>query len=541
MNSIEMLQMYEEQGYLQKETIHGAVSNIAGKFPEKTAVIDCDGSYTYKELDEYSDRLASFFLQNGLKREDTVLLQLPNCRLYVAVLMALLKAGIVPVLMLPTHRGQELSSVSEVIKPKAYIGCDEFLGFEYVKMVQVSEETVELPIEKVFSDKEFGGEKRFPVTVIPEYEESIGIAKFKDYEDDYRKIALFLLSGGTTNMPKLIPRIHEAYVYNAKAVSKVTDITEKTVYMAVLSTSHDYPLADPGILGCLYNGGTVVMCQTAGFDEAFEMIEEHRVTITSIVPAIAQIWTEVLDWYEGDFSSLERITIGAAKLEREIALKLIDKMGITLHQAYGLGEGITCYTSASDDLEVILTTQGKPVSAGDEVKIVDADGNELPRYGQGELIEKGPYTFFGYYGDDRLNENLFTEDGFLHTGDKAYMDDGGNIVICGRVKEQINRAGENVTPSEVESILKKHPDIKDAAVFGREDKNLGERTCAVLVSDNKEISITDITSFFNRQGVAQYKIPDEIHLRDELVFTNVGKVDKKRLKKMLEESEPVNG
>ena len=157
------------------------------------------------------------------------------------------------------------------------------------------------------------------------------------------------------------------------------------------------------------------------------------------------------------------------------------------------------------------------------------------------MIEKGPYTFFGYYGDDRLNENLFTEDGFLHTGDKAYMDDGGNIVICGRVKEQINRAGENVTPSEVESILKKHPDIKDAAVFGREDKNLGERTCAVLVSDNKEISITDITSFFNRQGVAQYKIPDEIHLRDELVFTNVGKVDKKRLKKMLEESEPVNG
>lgn len=541
MDSNSILQIYEEQGYLAKETVHGAIMDMAKRYPDNIAVIDNEGYFTYKQLDAYSNALATYFLKNGLRRKDKVLLQLPNCRLYVAVILALLKAGIVPALMLPTHREQELTSISKVIEPKAYIGCDEFLGVEYVRMVQESEETDELPIDFVFSNKEFSGNNKFHVKVLPEYDADMEGQDFNEFEDDYRGIALFLLSGGTTNMPKLIPRIHEAYVYNSKAVCEVTNITEKSVYLAVLSTSHDYPLASPGIFGCLYSGGTVVMCQTPSFDEAFELIERYHVTFTSIVPAIAQIWSEVLDWYECDFSSLERISLGAAKLERDIALKIIDKMGITLHQAYGLGEGITCYTSIDDDLEVILTTQGKPVSLGDSIKIVDSMGNELPPYEQGELLEKGPYTFLGYYGNEKLNEGLFTEDGYLHTGDKAYKDDKENIVICGRVKEQINRAGENVSPMEVETILRKHPNIEDAAVFGREDTDLGERTTAVLITNNKNISITDITIFFKQQGVAQYKVPDEIHVSDTFVYTNVGKVDKKKMKRILEESEQING
>lgn len=541
MDSNSIVQMYEEQGYLAKETVHGVIMDIAKKYPDNIAVLDNEGSFTYKQLDMYSNALANYFLENGLRRKDTVLLQLPNCRLYVAVLLALLKAGIVPVLMLPTHREKELMSVAKLIKPKAYIGCDEFLGVEYVRMVQESEKTANLPIDFIFSNKKFDGTHRVQVKVLPKYDEDMLGQEFNDFEEDFRAIALFLLSGGTTNMPKVIPKIHEAYVYNAKAVCACTNITEKSVYLAVLSTAHDYPLANPGILGCLYNGATVVLCQTPGFDEAFELIQRYRVTFTSIVPAIAQVWSEVLDWYECDFSSLERISLGAAKLERDIALKLIDKMGVRLHQAYGLGEGITCYTRADDDVEVILTTQGKPVSPGDCIKIVDEMGIELPAYEQGELLEKGPYTFFGYYGNEKLNEGLFTEDGYLHTGDKAYKDDQGNIVICGRVKEQINRAGENVSPMEVEEILRKHPDIKDAVVFGRADQNLGEKTTAVVSANNKDISIAEITIFFKQQGVAQYKIPDEIYVWDTFVYTNVGKVDKKKMKKMLEESEQIHG
>lgn len=537
MDIIETLKMYEDQGYLDKETIHGAIMESAKKYPDKDAVIDFEGTYTYRQLDDYSNYLADYFIKEGLKKDDTVLLQLPNIRLYVAVLLGLLKAGIKPVLMLPTHREKELESVGNTIHSKAYIGCVEFLGVDYVSMAYKLFKEGRLNVEKIFADTTFTGDDGYEAEVLPGFGDKVIGTEYNDYVNNYRDTALYLLSGGTTNLPKLIPRIHEAYVYNARATCKVTDITDKSVYLAVLSTSHDYPLTSPGILGCLYSGGTIVLCHTAGFDEAFDMIERYKVTFTSIVPAIALIWAEVLDWYEADFSSLERISLGAAKIDRKLALKLIDKLDIKLHQAYGLGEGITCYTSIDDPLDVILETQGKPVSKGDSVKIVDANGNELSPYEQGELLEKGPYTFMGYYGNEALNENLFTEDGYLHTGDKAYLDADGNVVICGRVKEQINRAGENVSPVEVETILRKHPDIKDAAVFGRSDERLGERTTAMIISDNPELTNTDIVQFFIKEGIAQYKIPDEIHFTEKFLYTNVGKVDKKNLRRFLEESE----
>ena len=532
-----VLDEYEQQGYLRKRTIHEEFKSAAQKYPDKTAITDAEGSVTYRQLDAWSDRLADFFLENGLRMGDSVLLQLPNINLYVAVLLALLKAGIVPALLLPTHRTQEIVSVAKTILPKAYIGCREFLGVEYAGMVQESEETKNLTIQTVFTDKPLEGGGNYPCRILPGMPEPSEVKPFTELQKDYRATALYLLSGGTTNLPKVIPRIHECYAYNSLAAAKAAGITKDSVYMAVLSASHDYPLASPGVLGLLYNGGSVVLCATAAFDEAFEMIEKHRVTFTCIVPAIAQVWAEVLDWYEGDFSTLKNIVVGAAKLERETAEILIKRMGIILQQAYGLGEGITCYTALTDPLEVTFTCQGKPVSEGDSVKIVDPDGNELPAGEAGELLEKGPYTFFGYYGNEKLNEGLFTEDGYLKTGDKAYRDELGNIVICGRVREQINRAGENVSPQEVESLLRKHPDVRDAAVFGRPDASLGEKTTAVIVTQRRDLTLNEIAVFFRTLGIAQYKIPDEIFIRDKLVYTNVGKTDKKLLKRMIEESE----
>lgn len=208
-----------------------------------------------------------------------------------------------------------------------------------------------------------------------------------------------------------------------------------------------------------------------------------------------------------------------------------------MQQAYGLGEGIICYTSLDDPLDVILSSQGKPVSDGDEIIIVDEMNNRLPPRVPGELLEKGPYTFLGYYGNESLNEGLFTEDGFLRTGDRAYLDEEGNVTICGRVREQINRAGENVSPMEVESVLKQHPNIKDAAVFGRADENLGERTTALIITDGAELVLKDITTFFISLGVALYKVPDELHICKSFVYTNVGKVDKKKMERLLEEGE----
>lgn len=531
----EVLERYEKLGYLNGKTLTEELFEVINKHKDKIAIIDSENKLSYCELKNNSENYAKLFLRKGIKTGDNVLLQLPNKAEFISILIGLLIIGAHPVLLLPSHREKEIISVAQSTKPVAYICLEEHMGFNYVNMVEKIIQQLS-SIKYVFSD------------IKSEYKKAnVSFYNFNDKNSEHqvlgdnkisaRDIAIFLLSGGTTSMPKVIPRIHESYVYDAKASAKRCEFDENTIYMAVLSVAHDYPLASPGILGTLLSGGTVVLCETSSFDEAFNNIEKYKVTCTSIVPAIANIWSEAVEWYQADFSSLKQILIGAAKLDINVGKKLVESMDVKIQQGYGLGEGITCFTSLSDNLYTALNSQGKPVSSGDEIKIVDKNGNDVPQGTAGELLEKGPYTFFGYYNNDELNKNIFTEDGFFKTGDKAYIDENGNIVISGRVKEQINRAGENIIPSEIEQLLKQHHAIKDATVFGQEDPRLGEKTIACIISEDKDIKRNEISSFFSKNGVANYKVPDEIYVVDKFIYTNIGKVDKKNMKAMIEQGD----
>lgn len=331
-------------------------------------------------------------------------------------------------------------------------------------------------------------------------------------------------------MPKVIPKSHAGYICNTKLTAERCGINEKTVYMAVLSIAHDYPLCSPGILGTMAKGGTVVLAQSPDPEEAFSLIRKYKVTAMSLVPAIIQIWMEFYEFEEEqNIHSIEQIMVGAAKLEEELGKSLIDAFECKLVQGYGLGEGITCFTSPEDSVEVSLHTHGRPVSKYDEVRIVDSEGREVPAGVYGELLQKGPYTFTGYYHAPELNRDLFTKDGFLKTGDRAKKREDGNIVISGRVVEQINRAGENIVPSEIETYLRKIDGICDAAVVGVSDEELGERTCAFVIVEDSSMKDVTIKEKLKEQKIAVYKIPDQIIKVREFPYTNIGKINKKEL------------
>ena len=526
---VENLKKYEKLGYLRGRSLYNELEEVVKKYPEKTAIVDSEKRINFKELKSSIDAISKGFINLGISKKDNVLVQLPNKIEFIEICFALFKLGARPILTLPSHREKELNAVSSLTEPKAYISQTEFLGFDYMNMSKEVVKNNRSIKNVIFIDKK-----------VEKYVAGINVTTLKDLlnqgiqEEDLslpREIALFLLSGGTTGTPKVIPKINEAYACNALLSAKRGGVSSDSVYMAVLSIAHDYPLSCPGVMGTLLSGGTVVLCQTASFDEAFEMIEKEKVTITGIVPAIANIWTEILEWNdEYNFSSIKNITIGAAKLEKDIAMKLIEKFNCKIQQGYGLGEGITCFTSLDDSDEIIFNTQGKPISLGDEIKIINEEGEEVAKGESGELIERGPYTFQGYYKAPELNKRVFDKEGYLHTGDKARITKTGDIQILGRVKEQINRAGENIIPSEVETFLREYKDIKDAAVLGLPDEELGERICAFIISDRSDINREEICEFLYKLGVAQFKMPDEIKLVSEFPYTNIGKVDKKKLK-----------
>ena len=229
-----------------------------------------------------------------------------------------------------------------------------------------------------------------------------------------------------------------------------------------------------------------------------------------------------------DISSLQQVLVGGAMLPEETARQVDLVLGGKLIQVFGTAEGLICTNSMDDSYETRVSCQGQPISEYDEIKIIDSDGKEVAQGEIGELIVKGPYTIQEYY---RLldNDKYFNEEGFYLSGDKVRKLEDGNLKVVGRVKEQINRAGEKIMPSELEELIIKHPDIMDCAVIGIEDEMLGNKICVYAVA-RKNISLLDIRKHLEEAGIAMFKLPDVLRLVKRIPVTAMKKVDKEALR-----------
>ena len=477
------------------------------------------------ELKQKADCLAAAFLRKGILKGDKVLVQLPNRISFVIVFFALSKIGAVPIMMLPAHREAELEGIIELAKPAAYIVVEKYLGFSYVPMANAMKEKYSC-IRHIFIDSESGD-------ISGMIAETCGENGAFPAVDGY-ETAVLLLSGGTTGVPKLIPRTHTDYMYNARMSAKRCRLDSSDVYLASLPVAHNFPLCCPGLLGTLDVGGKVVLASATSPDDILDAITEEGVTITALVPAMVTVCMEMLEWDEDyDISSLRILQVGGAMLEDSLADKIIEEWPCKLMQVFGTAEGLLSFTSPEDEGSLIARCQGTPVSPADEVKIVDEEDKAVPEGVFGELLSRGPYTIDGYYMAEEANKKSFTPDGFYRTGDKAMWTKDGRLRLGGRIKEQINRAGEKIMPSEIEAYLCRHSKIKEAAVVGVPDETLGNRICAFLVTDDEAgIDLQEIHRFLREIGVAAYKMPDQIERVETWPLTSVGKIDKKALERM---------
>ena len=517
---------YENLTGWEKLSLGKQLDKWAVQYGDRIAVADREKEITYLELNQKAICIGQYFMEKGICKGDKVLVQLPNRISFVAILFALAKIGAVPIMMLPAHREAELEGIIELAKPTAYIVVERYLGFAYVEMAMAMQKKFPC-IRNVFVD---GAQRE------EWYEaEMEGQGEFPNV-DSYSP-AVLLLSGGTTGIPKLIPRTHTDYMYNARMSAKRCQLDENSVYLAALPVAHNFPLCCPGLLGTLDVGGKVVLAPTTSPDDILTAITEEKVTITALVPAMVTVCMEMLEYDEDyDISSLKILQVGGAMLEDSLADKIIEEWPCTLMQVFGTAEGLLSFTSPDDDVTVIARCQGTPVSPADEVKIVDENDEEVPTGVFGELLSRGPYTIDGYYMAEETNRTSFTEDGFYRTGDKAMWTGKGHLRMGGRIKEQINRAGEKIMPAEIEAYLCKHSDIKEAAVVGVPDETLGNRICAfILTEKGNALDVQAVHQFLKEIGVASYKLPDQVEIIEKWPLTSVGKVDKKVLVQMAQE------
>jgi 2,3-dihydroxybenzoate-AMP ligase len=347
-----------------------------------------------------------------------------------------------------------------------------------------------------------------------------------------REVAVFLLSGGTTGLPKLIARTHDDYAYNTRASAELCGFDSETVYLGTLPVSHNFPLACPGILGTLLAGGRVVMLPSPEPERVFATIEREGVTVATAVPAVAQRWlAHATEHGATQLASLRLLQVGGARIADEVARRVRPVLGATLQQVFGMAEGLVNYTRLDDPEDVICSTQGRPLSEGDEVRIVDERGDDLPDGVPGALLTRGPYTPRGYYRAPEQNARAFTPDGWYSSGDVVRRRPDGNLVVEGRDKDMINRGGEKISAEEVENFAYQLPQVAHVAAVAMPDALLGERVCLYAVlKPGSALTLEDVRKSMAAAGIAAFKWPEHLEIVSELRTTKVGKIDKKALR-----------
>jgi 2,3-dihydroxybenzoate-AMP ligase len=535
---------YTKAGWWRGQALGAEIATVADARKAATALIDGAARISYASLAARADALASRLTDGlGLERGDRIVVQLPNCWPFVVLTLGCLRAGIVPVMALPAHREHELAYLCEHSEARALALPDVLRDFDHQHMAErlrAGSATLRhiLVAGQVVHQ---GNEDLAALCAEPNPEpaqaaDSAGRARWDADQPDARDVAVFLLSGGTTGLPKLIARTHNDYSYNARASAALCGLGQGTVYLATLPASHNFPLACPGILGALLSGGRVVMLASPQPETVFATIEQEGVTITAVVPAVAQRWLAHAEEHGArQLRTLRVLQVGGARLADELAQRVRPVLGATLQQVFGMAEGLLNYTRLDDTDEVICGTQGRPLSPGDEVRIVDGAGNDRQDGEPGALLTRGPYTPRGYYRAPEQNARAFTPDGWYASGDVVRRRPDGNLVVEGRDKDMINRGGEKISAEEVENLLYRMPGIAQVAAVAAPDAELGERICVFVVPapGAGAPTLDTIRDGMTAAGVARFKWPERLEVVAELPVTKVGKLDKKALRDML--------
>ncbi|BEM80347.1 2,3-dihydroxybenzoate-AMP ligase [Serratia marcescens] len=522
----EFASRYRERGYWTDKPLTEILDRQANN--DAPAIIDAQGSLTYRELQQRSDRLAAALLRRGVKSGDTALVQLGNVTEFYIVFFALLKIGVAPVNALFSHQRSELNAYAEQIKPALLIADRQHALFADDQFLNAFRDAH--PALRV-------------VALRSQPEGELALAAWLDEASDgfvarpsaADQVAFFQLSGGSTGTPKLIPRTHNDYYYSIRRSVEICRFDAQTRYLCALPVAHNYPMSSPGVLGVFYGAGLVVFAADPDAGQCFRLIEQHQINVTALVPPAVTLWLQAIEEWGGNaqLASLKLLQVGGAKLGETLAARIQNEIGCQLQQVFGMAEGLVNYTRLDDDERHILTTQGRPMSPDDEVWVADDDGNPLPAGEVGRLMTRGPYTFRGYYQSPAHNADAFDADGFYCSGDLISISEDGYITVQGRQKDQINRGGEKIAAEEIENLLLRHPDVINAALVSMPDALMGEKSCAYIIA-NAPLKPVVLRRHLREQGVADFKLPDRFIQVDSLPLTPVGKVDKKRLRQQLD-------
>jgi 2,3-dihydroxybenzoate-AMP ligase len=525
---------YTATGAWGPRSLPKAFRQVAAAHAERTALITPDTRLTYRELDARSDAVAAGLLSSGLLPGERVLLQLINSATAVVAWYGLLKAGLIPVCTLAIHRRLEIEQIGRQSGAVAQLVQADFPSFDLVGLAQevagllpamrqlvtvgAAPDTAGLRIEDL-QDHEVSDAERAGLLDIAE-------------SLDVHGPAVLQLSGGTTGTPKVIPRLHAEYRYNADLTSSWWGHTEQSVLAFGLPLAHNAALANG--LHAAHGVGAALLLATPAADVMLPLMAEHGATWTMSPPGLAREYLSHPS-FDDAVARLGAWVLTAARVPRPVFDELTGR-GVHVTQAFGMSEGLFLFTPVDAPADLRAETVGVPISPLDEVRVLRPGTEAEVAEGEtGELAVRGPYTIRGYLAAPDRNRDAFTTEGFYRSGDlvRARRYEGTLAYsVEGRVKDLIDRGGEKINAEEVELLVAAHPAVAEIALVGMPDPRLGERGCAYVVPRDPRTppALADICAYLEAEGLAKYKWPERLELTDVLPRTQIGKVSKATLR-----------
>ena len=526
----ERIEAYRASGWWQDLTFHDVLDRAADSRPDHPAVIGPHRTLTYRELAENSRRIATGFAHLGISTHERVAFQLPNCSEFVEAFFACSRIGAIPVMVLPRHREAEVRHVIELVDAVAYLTAGDRYDrdFDYLDLIDAVKDdysTLEHTIAVGSGDP-----ARTGWTGFDRLRESP--TKPIDRPVDPTDPGVMLLSGGTTGMPKGIPRTHNDYVFQWGRMADAVGYVDDWVAFPSVPIGHNASLCC--VVGTtVWAGGTLAV--EPQLKPASLMALIQRVGGNYSLPMPTQI-IDILehpDLDEYDLSSLEVLVSGGQKVPPRAVYETAERWGVGFCNIFGMAEGPLICTRPDDDLDIQATTVGRPIAPeADEVRIVDLDREtELPPGEAGELAVRGPGFFTGYFRNPEENTENFDDAGWLYTEDIVAVRADGNVEVYGRIKDTIIRGGETIYAPGVEDVLVEHPSVANVAVVGKPDDRLGERPFAYVEPPEgvDPPTLPELQAFLDDRGMAVFKRPEGLEVVPDLPRTGVGKVDKAAL------------
>jgi len=511
-------------------------------FPHKEALVAGETRLTYRQLREWTDRAAIAFLELGIQKLDRVLLQLPPWAEFVYAYYGLHKIGAIPVMCIPRFSQREMEHFCEVTRAKGWILPFRFEKTDYVPMVKSIRSHRPYLKHVLIIDSGERGHEPLPEGThsFNDFLRKVDMGQYpgnylQSFRPDPDEICHLMPTGGTTGLPRLVPRTHNDWLCNVEYRAKAWQRSPHDITLIATPVTHNMAIEvsmNPSFL----TGGKVVMISSTRPKKILEAIAKERVTTMILVVAQLQQMVDDPDLSRYDLSSLQVIAGAGSHVPAELIRKIYERLGCKFYNVYGSSEGPCAQTRFEDTEEIVLHTVGWPICPYDEFKVIDSNGNELPQGREGELVARGPCIFRGYYKSEAENREAFTSDGFYRTGDIAKFDSQGRLTLTGRRKDIIIRGGENISARDLEELISGFSKVAQVAVVGMPDLILGERACAFVVPRKENtISFEEIVSYLNEKKTSILYLPERVEVIEEMPLTNVGKVDKKRLREVIQE------